>query len=66
MKYHSWEDLIGKKVKIKDTSSLNTVDEYKVAGMTDQTVTLEGRDGSKCVKNKRECFFLNIEEDDLF
>jgi len=63
MKYHSWEDLIGKKVKIKDTS-LNTVDECKVVGFTDQTVMLEGRDGSKYMKNKKEVIFLNIEEDE--
>ncbi len=63
MKFHFWEDLIGKKVKIKDIS-LNTVGEYKVIGIIDQTVMLESLDGSKCMKNKKDCFFLNIEEDE--
>lgn len=64
MKFHFWGELIGRKVKIKDTS-LNTVDEYKVVGITDQTVMLEGRDGSKYMKNKKEVIFLNIEEDEV-
>jgi len=64
MKFHFWEDLIGKKVKIKDIC-LNTADEYKVVGITDQTVMLEGLDGSKYMKNKKDCFFLNIEEDEI-
>jgi len=49
MKFHFWEDLIGKKVKIKDIC-LNTADEYKVVGITDQTVLLEGPDASKYIK----------------
>lgn len=64
MKFHPWEELIGKKVKIKDIS-LNTVDEYKIIGITGKTVMLEGLDGSKCIKNKKDCFFLNIEEDEI-
>ena len=64
MKFHPWEDLIGKKVKIKGIC-LNTADEYKVIGITDQTVMLEELDGSKCMKNKKDCFFLNIEEDEI-
>ena len=64
MKFHFWEDLIGKKVKIKD-ACLKTVDEYKVVSITDQTVILEGLDGSKYMKNKKDCFFLNIEEDEI-
>lgn len=64
MKFHFWEDLIGKKVKIKDIC-LNTVDEYKIIDITDHTVMLEGLDGSKCIKNKKDCFFLNIEEDEI-
>ncbi len=63
MKFHFWEDLIGKKVKIKDIH-LNTIDEYKIISVTGQTVMLERLDGSKCMKNKRDCFFLNIEEDE--
>ena len=64
MKFHFWEDLIGKKVKIKDIC-LNTADEYKVVGITDQTVLLEGPDASKYIKNKKDCFFLDIEEDEI-
>ena len=64
MKFHFWEDLIGKKVKIKDIC-LNTADEYKVVGITDQTVLLEGPDGSKCMKKKKDCFFLDIEENEI-
>jgi len=63
MKFHFWDDLIGKKVKIKDIR-LNTIDEYKIIGIADQTVMLEGLDGSKYMKNKKDCFFLNIEEDE--
>ena len=63
MKFHFWEDLIRKKVKIKDIG-LNTADEYKVVGITDQPVMLEGLGGSKYVKNKKDCIFLNIEEDE--
>ena len=64
MKFHFWEDLIGKKVKIKDIR-LNTVGEYKIIDIKNQTVMLEGLDGSKCIKNKKDCFFLNIEEDEI-
>ena len=63
MKFHFWEDLVGKKVKIKDIC-LNTADEYKVVDITDQTVMLEGLDGLKYMKNKKDCIFLNIEEDE--
>jgi hypothetical protein len=63
MKFHFWEDLIGKKVEIKDIR-LNTIDEYKIIGIADQTVMLEGLDGSKYMKNKKDCLFLNIEEDE--
>jgi|GEM_PF-2248909 hypothetical protein len=62
MKFHFWEELFGKRVKIKDLC-LNTVEEYKVIGMTHQTVMLEGLDGSKYLKNKKDCFLLSIEED---
>ena len=41
MKFHFWEELIGKKVKIKDIC-LKTTDEYKVIGIEDQNVILEG------------------------
>jgi hypothetical protein len=51
-------------VKIKDIC-LNTADEYKVVDITDQTVMLEGLDGSKYMKNKKDCFFLDIEEDEI-
>ncbi|MEM4721117.1 MAG: hypothetical protein QXT73_03535 [Candidatus Methanomethylicaceae archaeon] len=44
---------------------MNTVDEYKIIDITDHTVMLEGLDGSKCIKNKKDCFFLNIEEDEI-
>ena len=64
MKFHFWEKLIGKKVKIKDIR-LNTVGEYKIIDIKNQTVMLEGLDGSKCIKNKKDCFFLNIEEDEI-
>jgi len=64
MKFHFWEDLIGKKVKIKDIY-LNTADEYKVIAITNQTVMLEGLDGSKYMKYKKDCLFLNIEEDEI-
>jgi len=64
MKFHFWEDLIGKKVKIKDIC-LNTADEYKVIAITNQTVMLEGLDGSKYMKYKKDCLFLNIEEDEI-
>ena len=50
-------------MKIKDIC-LNTADEYKVVDITDQTVMLEGLDGSKYMKNKKDCFFLNIQEDE--
>jgi hypothetical protein len=63
MKFHFWEDLTGKKVKIKDIR-LNRIDEYKIIGIADQTVMLEGLDGSKYMKNKKDCLFLNIEEDE--
>lgn len=64
MGIQAWEDLIGKKVKIKDFSS-DTVGEYKIIGITNQTVMLERLDGSKCIKNKEDCFFLDIEEDEI-
>jgi len=63
MKFHFWDDLIGKKVKIKDIR-LNTVGEYRIIDIKDQTVMLEGLDGSKYMKNKKDCIFLNIEEDE--
>jgi hypothetical protein len=63
MKFHPWEDLIGKKVTIRG-ACLNAADEYKVVSITDQTVILEGLDGSKYMKDKKDCFFLNIEEDE--
>jgi len=56
MKFHFWEELIGKKVKIKDIC-FNTTEEYKVIGIVDQNVILEGLDGSKYIKNKKDCFF---------
>jgi len=49
MKFHFWEELIGKKVKIKDIC-LNTIGEYKVISIMDQTVVFEGLDGSKYIK----------------
>jgi hypothetical protein len=64
MKFHFWDDLIGKKVKIKDIR-LNTIDEYKIIGIADQTVMLERLDGSKCMKKKKDCFFLDIEENEI-
>lgn len=51
-------------MKIKDIC-LNTADEYNVVGITDQTVMLEGLGGSKYMKSKKDCFFLNIEEDEI-
>ena len=51
-------------MKIKDIC-LNTADEYKVIAITDQTVMLEGLDGSKYMKYKKDCLFLNIEEDEI-
>jgi hypothetical protein len=65
MKFHFWEELIGKKVKIKDIC-LNTIGEYKVISIMDQNVILEGLDGSKYIKNKKDCFFLDIEEDEKY
>ena len=65
MKFHFWEDLIGKKVKIKDIR-LNTVGEYKIIDIAGQTVMLEGFDGSKYTKNKKDCIFLDIEEDETY
>ncbi len=63
MKFHPWKDLIGKKVKIRG-DCFNRGDEYKVISITDQTVMFEGLDGLLYVKNKKDCFFLSIEEDE--